>query len=74
MFTLYTKPDCPNCVAAKNLLKLNDQEYTELAIGTDISREDIVEMAPGMRSAPIIYKDGTLVGTYHNLKEYFGAL
>lgn len=69
MYKVYTKPDCPYCVKAKSLLKMNGLEFTEVKIGTDVTREFVMENFPSMRSVPIITKDDALVGGYTQLEE-----
>ena len=66
-YTLYTKPQCSNCEAAKQLLQTFDQEYTEKVIGQDITREEVIEQFPGIQFAPIILIDGAQI-TFDSLK------
>jgi hypothetical protein len=40
-----------------------------MLIGTDITREEIAEIARGIKSAPIIYLGEELIGTYQDLKK-----
>jgi glutaredoxin 3 len=69
MYTVYTKPDCPYCVKAKTLLKTKGLEYTEQKMGSDVTREYILENFPTMRTMPIITRNGELVGGYAQLEE-----
>lgn len=52
--TVYTKEGCPACVRAKKLLENNNYIYTEIMIGRDITREDVLSKFPGAKTAPII--------------------
>jgi glutaredoxin 3 len=69
MYKVYTKPDCPYCVKAKSLLKMKGLGFTEVKIGTDVTREFVMENFPSMRSVPIITKDDVLIGGYTQLEE-----
>jgi glutaredoxin 3 len=69
MYKVYTKPDCPYCVKAKSLLKMKGLGFTEVKIGTDVTREFVMENFPSMRSVPIITKDDALIGGYTQLEE-----
>jgi glutaredoxin len=42
-FTVYTKDACPHCVNAKNMLQQRDIGYNELHLGTDLTREQMLE-------------------------------
>ena len=67
---IYTKHNCPYCVKAKVLLKLENIEYTEISIDDDVSRGVFLEQFPGVRTVPYIIIDDEKVGTYDNLVEY----
>jgi glutaredoxin len=54
LITVYSKPDCPHCVRAKQLLSEYKFEYTELMIGKDVTRETVIEKFPGVKMVPII--------------------
>jgi glutaredoxin len=60
---LYTKQDCALCEAAKQLLNTYQQPYTEIKIGQDISREEVLENFPNARMAPIVVIDDGHVPT-----------
>lgn len=65
--TLYTKPSCPHCILAKNLLRANNIEYKEIVVGEDLTREQVIAMFPNQRTVPIIIVDGEQTTT-DNLK------
>tara|TARA_R110000803_G_scaffold36912_4_gene79431 strand:- start:1313 stop:1534 length:222 start_codon:yes stop_codon:yes gene_type:complete len=69
MYTIYTLPNCTFCDQAKALLTQKGYEYEDMLIGTDITREEIAEIARGIKSAPIIYLGEELIGTYQDLKK-----
>ena len=52
--TIYTKDDCPACTAAKAKLTVQGQEFTEIHIGRDITREEFLKQFPTVRSVPYI--------------------
>ena len=64
---LYTKPQCPVCEQAKQLLKEYNQPYTEHVIGQDITREQVIEKFPWVKVAPIIFYNGVSF-SIHSLK------
>jgi len=53
-FHLYTKDNCPYCTRAKLLLNAKNLEYTETHIGKDITREEFVDLFPGVMTAPFV--------------------
>lgn len=57
MITVYTKDNCPACVQFKADLQKNNQEYVEINIGRDISREDFITQYPGVRSVPFVVNE-----------------
>ena len=54
---LYSKPNCPGCTALKAQLKAQEQEYKEIVIGVDISREDFMVKFPQVRTVPYLVKE-----------------
>lgn len=60
--TLYTKSACPNCVAAKNLLKAKGLPYSEVDMDNDAERAVFAEQHPSVRQMPQIFIDGQRVG------------
>jgi glutaredoxin len=49
---VYTKDNCPACVTLKSRLTSEDIPFTEIKIGTDITREEFMEKFPTVRSVP----------------------
>ena len=68
--TVYTKDLCGYCDAAKSLLKRMNVRFDEAKIGTDITREELLEIAPHARTAPQIVINNKVVGGYDDLIEY----
>ena len=45
-------------------------KYNQYKIGTDITREQLLEIAPNAKTAPQIVINGTVVGGYTDLVDY----
>ncbi len=56
-FIIYTQKNCPNCIAVKKKIEKLNYTYTEMLIGSDISREDFVKKYPTIKSAPYIIEE-----------------
>ena len=69
MITLYTKPYCQFCFAAKRLLALRSIEYAEVAI--DQKPEAAAEMIErtGNRTVPQVIINDTPIGGFNELSE-----
>lgn len=69
---ILSKPGCPHCVSAKNLL-------TSLGFGWSgkehVTEEDVAEFkAQGHRTFPQVYHNGNLVGGYTELQAFVDAM
>lgn len=64
---IWTKPHCPYCVRAKALMEQRGVEYDEYIIGSNATREQLLERAPAARTVPQIWLDGQHVGGYDKL-------
>jgi glutaredoxin len=64
---IYTKPDCTYCGRAKKLLAIQDILYHEIVIGTDITRDEFLELIPTAKTVPQIFIDNELIGGYNEL-------
>ena len=60
--TIYTKPNCPNCVSAKTLLKSKGLEYYEFDIEKDFGAQIWMQENPEKRQMPQIYIGEQYVG------------
>jgi len=67
---VYSKDLCPYCDAAKSLLERKGYEYSEIKVGRDITREEFLEMFPGVRTVPQIIIDNVRIGGYDKLTEH----
>jgi len=70
MIEIYGKPQCPFCDKAKNLCETRGWKYTYKSLGTDYSREELLEWFPGARTVPQIKVHGTTVGGYDAFTKY----
>lgn len=68
MNIVWTKPGCPYCDMAKNLLNSKGIEFEERNIGSGWTREQLLEAVPTAKTVPQIFLDGKLVGGYTHLK------
>lgn len=68
---IWSKPACPYCVQAEQLLKLKGYEIEERKIGFGWDREQLFEAVPNARTVPQIFLDGEYVGDYTELKKRF---
>ena len=66
---VWTKDACPFCVQAKALLEQRGIDYEEKKIGTNCTREQLLEAVPTARTVPQIFLDGELVGGFTELKK-----
>lgn len=67
---IYSKPDCPYCVKAKELLDSHGIFYEELTVGVDISADEYKNMIPGHTTVPGIYANNCFIGGYTQLVDY----
>ena len=66
---IYTKPSCPYCVAAKNLLTQRGYQYREMRIDQDAAlREEMLARSAGRRTVPQIFIDDKHIGGFDDLQ------
>jgi glutaredoxin len=70
MIEIYGKPACPFCDKAKALCEMRNLEYTYKSLGTDYTKEELLENFPGARSVPQIRINGENIGGYDKLGSY----
>ena len=71
-YTIYSRNVCSYCVAAKNLLTSKNLDFIEKNI--DQSPDFLNEMrqlAPTMRTVPVVFKNNELIGGYAELLNTF---
>ena len=70
MYTIYSKPNCPFCIQAKQLLEMKQLPFVYKQLGADYSLQEFMELFPTARTLPMIVKDGECIGGFNNLVEY----
>ena len=65
--TIYTKSNCPNCTAAKQLLKEKGLQYDEYWVDANTIAEQRIKDA-GIKQMPAIYINEQFVGDFAGLK------
>ena len=73
MITMYSKDNCPWCVRAKDLMNVKEEEYTEIKIGRDITREEFMEQFPSIRTVPYIIVNEEVKGGYDVLVSHYNS-
>ena len=68
MYTIYTKDDCPNCDKTKHLLMQAGLAFRTLKLGSDFTREELLEKIPTARMMPQIMFNEEHIGSYAELK------
>ena len=74
MYKIYSTKSCGYCIRAKSLLAANNLPFEEVYV--DESAENFDEMknvAPNMKTVPVITLNGLLVGGFYELKEKVDA-
>ena len=66
---VWSKQQCPYCEQAKQLLAQRGIAYEERKIGSDFTREQLLEAVPTARTVPQIFLNDELVGGFTELKE-----
>ena len=60
---LYTKPGCPYCHAAMDLLDRKGAEYTEIVASNDPQKkQEMIQKSGGKATFPQIFIDGKHIG------------
>ena len=54
MKVVYTKDNCPGCVALKASLAQAGEPFKEIRIGRDMSREEFMAKYPTVRTVPYV--------------------
>jgi len=70
MIEIYGKPQCPFCDKAKNLCESRGFKYTYKSLGTDYTREELMEQFPNARTVPQIVIGGKKIGGYDQFTQY----
>lgn len=70
MIEIWGKPQCPYCDKAKALCEMRNFKYVYKSLGTDYTREELLEQFPNARTVPQIIVNGTKIGGYTELINY----
>jgi glutaredoxin len=70
MIEIFGKPMCPFCEKAKQLCETRKLEYTYKSLGTDYTKEELLENFPGARTVPQIRINGQNIGGFDKLGPY----
>jgi glutaredoxin 3 len=68
---VFTKPGCPYCVAAKQLLVRKNIPYVERDITRRPDWDELKSRVPAFRTVPQIFLDGRHVGGFDDLSAHF---
>jgi glutaredoxin len=68
--TIYSKDDCPWCDKAKALMTANGEEYNEIVIGRDITREEFTQSFPDVKTVPYTIIGSQILPSYESLEEW----
>ena len=70
MIEIYGKTQCPFCQLAKQLCERKGYDYVYKQLGTDFTREEMMEQFPTARTFPQILIDGEAIGGYDNFTDW----
>ena len=65
-----SKPLCPYCDKAKALLTRMNIPFTSRTLGEDLTKEQLLEIAPAARTMPQIIINSEVIGGYDQLNTY----
>ena len=66
---VWSKPACPFCTKAKNLLKNKGIEYEEKNIAEGYNIQDLLALVPNAKTMPQIWLDEEHIGGYREQQE-----
>ncbi len=68
--TVFTKPGCPYCARAKDLLREHDMVFEEIVLGKSITSSTLRAVS-GKSTTPQVFLGGRLIGGSEELERYF---
>ncbi|ATH07658.1 glutathione peroxidase [Halobacteriovorax marinus] len=68
--TVITKPGCPFCTKAKELLRSKDLDFEEVILGRDATSVSLAALT-GQGKVPQVFVDGKRIGGSDDLEKYF---
>ncbi|RUR86977.1 glutathione peroxidase [Chlorogloeopsis fritschii PCC 9212] len=72
LISLFTKPGCPYCARAKQMLKENSFDYEEIVLGKDATTRSL-QAITGATTVPQVFIDGKRIGGSEALADYLNA-
>ena len=66
---VWSKPNCPQCTSAKQLLQLNNIDYEEKSIAEGHKIQDLLALVPNAKTMPQIWLDEEHIGGYLELRK-----
>ena len=70
MITIYSKTTCSFCDKAKELLDIKGLKYKEKIVGTDITKQSLLELVPTAKTVPQIFNNSEYIGGFSELKKW----
>ena len=67
---IYSKSNCPNCEAAKDLLHANNMDYSERSMDDIEWRDVFMRQYPDLRQMPQIFYKGERIGGLAGLQAW----
>lgn len=69
---IYSKPNCPWCVKAKELMNKLHLSYTEKVLNVDYTRDELKQLVPENLplTVPQIFVYNKRIGSYEDFVEY----
>lgn len=67
---LFSKPGCPFCAKARDMLEAYDMSYEQVELGSGITTKALYAVS-GAGTTPQVFIDGRLVGGSEDLEAYF---
>lgn len=71
---IWSKPNCPYCSRAKNVLTAHNIPFNENVLDRDFTREILTELYPTAKTFPVIVVDNFYIGGYTQLVEKLNEL
>ena len=66
---VWSKPACPHCESAKQMLRMKGIEYEEKNIAEGHKIEDLLALVPNAKTMPQIWLDEEHIGGYSDLQK-----
>lgn len=68
---IYSKPTCPFCIKAKQLLSKHGYKYKEYDVNDILNLKEMKRRTHNAKTVPQIFINNTLIGGYDQLKKLF---